>query len=250
MNPNVREDRLLVISDLHLGRWFVDTTGPLHGFLEYAAEGGFHLCINGDGFDVRHSSIVGLADELIEALDYLGQLVSGESRVYYVVGNHDIILEHHVDALPLVRLAPFLNVRSGDARIRIEHGHLYDPFFVRNPDLYFLVTRMSDFFVRIHPVFYGLRGLFRRGRHAVRRAFEGREERRLRGIPGESTAFVRAAAELTARGFDAVIFGHTHQHGTVELGDGRTYLNTGSWFHRPHYVKIEGEDFQLLPWKS
>ena len=63
--------------------------------------------------------------------------------MYYVVGNHDLVLEHFLDSILTFTLSPFLNVASGDARIRIEHGHLYDPFFARYPDLYELATRLA-----------------------------------------------------------------------------------------------------------
>ena len=79
---------------------------------------------------------------------------------------------------------------------------------------------------------------------------QSREDGISEGIKGEAPHFLRAAREIADRGFDSVIFGHAHLHGEMNLGDGKTYINTGSWLHQPHYVKIEHGDVQLLEWRD
>ena len=246
---NVREERLLVISDIHLGNWFFDAGRPVRTFLEYVSKGNYTLCINGDGLDILQTSLVKMTKELSAVFGYLERLVRREPHLYYVVGNHDIILEHFIEDYEGLQLTPFLNVSSGERRIRIEHGHVYDPFFVRYPDLYFFVTRWSGTLLKIHPIFYRIHLVWKRIGSTLRR---GRPDKKrgpdIQGIRGEPGHFVEAAYELTRRGFDAVIFGHTHFHGEVDLGGGKKYLNTGSWFHAPHYVKIEEGRAELLAW--
>jgi UDP-2,3-diacylglucosamine pyrophosphatase LpxH len=44
-----------------------------------------------------------------------------------------------------------------------------------------------------------------------------------------ATEYLEAAHELADRGFRYVIFGHTHQAKQVDLGNGRFYLNSGTW---------------------
>jgi len=246
---NVREDRLLVISDIHLGNLFFNTSGLLFRFLEYAARENYNLCINGDGLDIVQTSLIKMTKELSAAFDYLGRLVRGEARIYYVIGNHDIILEHFIEDFQHIHLAPFLNVTSGDKRIRVEHGHLYDPFFARHPDLYFAVTRLAGLALRIHPSLYHVHTFNRRVRATVNRAFR-RGDGGGQNSSNEPRCFRQAARELSRRGFDAVVLGHTHLHGMEELEGGGTYYNTGSWFKQPHYVKIEQGDIELLPWKG
>jgi UDP-2,3-diacylglucosamine pyrophosphatase LpxH len=247
---NVREERLLVISDIHLGNWFFAANRSLMKFLQHVSDGGYTLCINGDGLDILQTSLVKMTKELSGVFGYVERLVRAGPRLYYVIGNHDIILEHFIEDFQGVQLTPFLNVASGDRRIRIEHGHLYDPFFVRYPDLYFMVTRWSGLFLKIHPAFYHLHGGWKRAKGAVKRLAAKKEAESLPGLRGEPSHFVRAAREVANRGFDTVIFGHTHFHGSVDLGGGKTYINTGSWLHRPHYVKIENGTVELLPWNG
>ena len=247
MIVNIREERLLVISDVHLGNWHFSASRPLMSFLDYVWRGQYALCINGDGLDILQTSLVKMTKELSTVFGYLERLIRRDARLYYVVGNHDIILEHFIEDYQGVQLTPFLNVISGARRIRVEHGHIYDPFFVHYPDLYFLLTRWSGLFLRINPIFYHLHHAFKTSKSALRGTFRRRTEG-LKGIPGESLHFASAARELSRRGFDDIVFGHTHRHGKVDLGDGKTYLNTGSWFHAPHYVKIEHGSVELLPW--
>jgi UDP-2,3-diacylglucosamine pyrophosphatase LpxH len=51
----VQEQRMLVISDLHLGNPSSTARGRLIDFLEEARAGGWGVCINGDGFDLLQS---------------------------------------------------------------------------------------------------------------------------------------------------------------------------------------------------
>jgi UDP-2,3-diacylglucosamine pyrophosphatase LpxH len=69
----------------------------------------------------------------------------------------------------------------------------------------------------------------------------------VRSIPGEPPAFVRAALEITERGFDAVIFGHTHCCGHVELPNGGSYYNTGLWHTDPHFAEVDRGQVTLRP---
>jgi UDP-2,3-diacylglucosamine pyrophosphatase LpxH len=244
MITQVEEERLLVISDLHLGNPFSRTKRQIVEFLSYACDSGYNLCINGDGIDIMQTSFLRIAREMPEVFQRLRNMTRRGQRAYYVIGNHDIMLEHLLDdwGAFYLTLTPFLNVVSGDKRIRIEHGHLYDPFFAHMPEFYEFVTRLAGYALRFYPDLYrawmqyeGLRG----------RLFD-----RHQGIPGEPSSFLEAAREITNRGFDAVILGHTHHPGTVDLGRGNVYLNTGSWLLTHHYAKIDHGRVELKRWEG
>ena len=51
-------------------------------------------------------------------------------------------------------LTPFLNVTSGALRIRIEHGHVYDPFYAANPRVYEMLGAAAAPLLRIYPDIY------------------------------------------------------------------------------------------------
>lgn len=240
MITTIQSDRLVVISDLHLGNPFSNAKRKVIPFLKWAAQEKFDICINGDGLEIAQASFAKVAYEVPEFFRVLGDFKRAGREVYYVTGNHDIALEHFLEDWGLMKVSPFLNVHSGDIRIRIEHGHIYDPFFVKHPVLYERLTHFGGYLLKLHPEIYRLWISFER--------FTSRLRARKTGILGEKPEFREAALELSRRGFDAIVLGHTHHPGESALETGSTYLNPGSWMLAPHFVKIESGRVSLESW--
>lgn len=241
MITEIQSKKLAVISDLHLGNPCCKTKRNVIRFLHWAAEQGYDICINGDGFEIAQVSFRKLAEDVPDVLHTLKLIAKKGCNTYYVVGNHDIAFENFLDDWGSFKMAPFLNVSSGDTRIRIEHGHLYDPFFVRYPRLYEFSTVVAGFFLSVSPRFYKLWIKFEEFRSA-------RRARRGEVITGESPSFAAAARELSLRGFDHIIFGHTHHVGEVDLGQGKKYFNPGSWMMGCTFVEIHDGAASLKQW--
>lgn len=254
MIVDVCEERLLVTSDSHLGSFFCDARRGLVQFLEYASTHGYNVCINGDGIDVLHTSLGKMVREIGELVhDCRTVLEKANITVYYTIGNHDIVLEQYLEDWGRLRLVPFLNLSSGDKRIRIEHGHLYDPFFSRHPDMQDALTRFGGLICRIYPPWYHWYKIYGVVKYRYLGLLSGKNgsESNPRMQRGEGPAYVDAAEELAERGFDAVIFGHTHNPGLLTLNNNRAqYLNTGSWFSQPYYVEIDHGQITLKSWTS
>ncbi|NDF15610.1 UDP-2,3-diacylglucosamine diphosphatase, partial [bacterium] len=136
MITSIQSERLVVISDLHLGNPFSHAKRKVLPFLKWAAQERFDVCINGDGLEIAQASFRKIAFDVPEFFRLLGEFKRAGREVYYVTGNHDIALEHFLEDWGMMKVSPFLNVHSSGKRIRIEHGHIYDPFFVRYPALY------------------------------------------------------------------------------------------------------------------
>jgi UDP-2,3-diacylglucosamine pyrophosphatase LpxH len=226
-------DRMVVISDLHLGNPFSSVRRKTVEFIDWAAAHGYDICINGDGFDVAQVSLPRFTQDVPEVLQALRAAVDRGRQVFYVVGNHDIVFEHFLTDWAGFKLAPFLNVSCGGARVRVEHGHLYDPFFVAYPRLYDFCTWVGGFALKVHPRLYRMWIRFERLKSRVARLRNGG------GIVGESASFFESASRIERRGFDAVVFGHTHHTGKAKLPEGGMYFNPGSWMLGSHYVRIE-----------
>lgn len=253
MITNISEDKLIVISDLHLGNPFCFSKRKIIEFLSYIYENDYNLCINGDGFDIAQTSFVKLAKEVPEVFNQFRRFEKKKLNVYYVIGNHDLVLEHFFEDWELFTLTPFLNVTSQDLRVRIEHGHLYDPFFLKKPDLYEFCTHLAGYFLNISPHLYKVWILFERalGYYRQRKS----KKNNLIGILGEAESISEAAMMILERGFDAVVFGHTHHPGEVVLGHTHhpdeveirnlTYFNTGSWLMHTKYIEILNGDIAL-----
>ncbi len=245
MITEIEAERLLVISDLHLGNPFCRAKRDVVEFLDYAARSGASVCINGDGLDIMQTSFPRIARDAPEVFARFKKVVAGGGHIYYVIGNHDLVLEHFFENWGLFQVVPFLNVNSGKRRIRIEHGHLYDPFYAASPHAFALATAAAGLVLDIYPGAYRLWIAIEklRGRARSRRSIR-------EGIEGEHQHVIEAVEELIGRGFDTVILGHTHHIGEVDLGRGRSYINTGSWMLEPAYAEITAGQVALKPWRS
>lgn len=254
MNIEATEEHLVIVSDLHLGNPASTARTRLPAFLDHIRNTGASVCINGDGFDMLQTSFSRLAADAIPVLNRLKALKAEGRNIYYVVGNHDIVLEHFLEEWSLCRLSPFLNLRSGDRRIRIEHGHLYDPFFAQSPQLYGIATRLARYALFTAPDTYKL---WAKGQ---RRLQDARRQRVGRAVPGADNGhrhmsllgspYHEAASMILRRGFDAVIFGHTHCAEMVTLPEG-VYVNSGNWLSgAATYVEITKGELVVRTWEG
>lgn len=242
------QERMLVISDLHVGNPFSKASYTLLDFLDYARQHRFDLCINGDGFEILQASFASLAYDSVEVMRRLRFHLDEGLRVFYVVGNHDIVLEKFLStftrgtggATAQIEITPFLNVMTGDVRVRIEHGHLYDPSFVKHPALYERLTRLVGPLLHLYPDVYRVWSWYEDLKQRLR---SGRSSERV-----EQSVYYEAADMLLQRGFDVVVFGHTHKPEDVLLAPGRRYVNAGNWVRGGSYVKLEQGSIELLSW--
>lgn len=244
MITEINDAKLVVISDLHLGNPFSKAKNATVEFLHWASRHEYDVVINGDGFEIAQVSFSRIARDVPEVFHALKTFTARGRNIYYVIGNHDIVLENFLNDWGGFKMAPFLNVWSGDKRIRIEHGHLYDPFFVKNPDLYEFFTWLAGFALKVHPSLYQCWIAFEKFKSRFIWKDTGE------GIVGEHANFREAAVELSQRGFDIVVFGHTHHAGEASLPEGRKYFNTGSWLMGTPYLEIKNGAIHLRRWEK
>lgn len=242
MITSAKAKKLVVISDIHLGNPFSKGRDEALRFLKWAAMENYDICINGDGLEIAQVSFEKLAEEIPVVVRTLKEINKMGINVYYVVGNHDIALEHFLEDWGSLKVCPFLNLSSGENRIRIEHGHLYDPFFVKFPVAYEILTRFAGIFLEINPNLYKLW-------IKIEKIFTQMRFKKS-SIVGELPEFQEAAFEICQRGFDAVIFGHTHHMGEVSLPENKKYYNSGSWLMSFNYLEIINGNVQLKNWKK
>jgi UDP-2,3-diacylglucosamine hydrolase len=236
---DTHQQRLLVISDLHIGNPFSTASDHLGPLIDYARRERFNLCINGDGFEILQSSFRGLAYDAVGVLQRIRTLLDSGLDVYYIVGNHDILLEHFLSGWSDIHIVPFLNVHSQGQRIRIEHGHLYDPSFVRSPRFYEWMTHMAGPLLHIYPDIYRVWNWYE---GVKRRIALWRQPSIL-----QRSVYYEAADMLLRRGFDVVIFGHTHEPLDLRLDPGR-YVNSGNWLRGGSFVEINQGRVELKHW--
>lgn len=243
-NTLVEEEHLYIISDLHLGNPSFIQGGGFSSFLKHISGKDVNLCINGDGLDLLQISFPKLMLVFPDVLEALrGFLNSGSNKIYYIVGNHDIYLEGFLEDSGIFNVVPFLDVVSGKRRIHIEHGHLYDRFFLYHPEIYIQLTKFFGLLLRAAP------GLFRVWDKALL-AFSSILAKKQDVGLFDRRSSIEAAEDILKRGFDVVVFGHTHRFGIYDSGQNRKYFNTGSWIGKiGHYVEIDKGEVSLKEWE-
>ena len=236
---DTRQERLVVVSDLHVGNPYSAASRNLGSFLDDAARRGYNVCINGDGFEILQARFASLAADSVGVLQSLRRVIDAGRSVFYVVGNHDIALENFLSAWSGIQITPFLNVISGAARIRIEHGHLYDPSFVKSPRFYEWMTRAAGPLLHFYPDVYRLWTAYELFKHRLHGAWHG---------GGSASVYHDAARMLLKRGFDVVVFGHTHNSEEVVFEAGQRYFNSGNWLRGGTFVEIDHGQVSLRRW--
>jgi UDP-2,3-diacylglucosamine pyrophosphatase LpxH len=236
VRTTVTEERLLIVSDIHMGNALHRPRRAFLDFVHFALENRYSVCINGDGLDIVQLSLQRLNADLTPSLKLFARFGETGKNIYYTVGNHDLSLEHFLADMGRMKVLPFLNVHSGNLRVRVEHGHMYDGMFLKFPRVYHAFMLIGGLAIAIGPKAY------ERIHHVnaliigfAEWLFSGFGAKKkvgsISGIKGERECFGDGALNVGMRGFDIVTFGHTHLAGTSKLGDGKlTYYNTGGWF--------------------
>ncbi len=244
----VREDHLCVISDLHLGNPAFLKRDYLSSFINYLAKNGISLCINGDGIDLLQYSRQKLLTDFQAVVKSLKDLVyGGGKKIYYVVGNHDFSFESYLAESGLFSIIPSLRVVSGNRKIHIEHGHIYDQPFRNFPRLHLHLSKVLGKLLKVSPRFFHLYFKIEWFLHEMQnRKLNGRKSKML-----DTSGNLSAALKFFSRGFDIVIFAHTHRHGLHILDGGKILANAGAWTsEKSHYLEIKDGAISLKEWRA
>ena len=246
-NTLVNEERLCIVSDLHLGNPAFVKGDKLSSFLSYMSTRNSSLCINGDVIDLLQFSMPKLMADLSSLLQSLQSFsTQGKNNIYYIIGNHDIYMEAFLESSGIFEVVPYLDVVSGGQRIHIEHGHLYDRLFLFFPRLYIQMAKLLGLAVLLSPRFFHL--WFKIWR--LLQWFRNRKDLKLPNPPIDDPGYMEAAIELFERGFDTVIFGHTHHTGIQDMWNNKIYANPGSWTGKAaHYICIDKGEIRLMEWE-
>ncbi|MCX7655929.1 MAG: metallophosphoesterase [Treponemataceae bacterium] len=126
-----KDDRFVIISDLHMGDGgvrddLVHNRGLILKTLDYYYERGYTLILNGDIEDIqkfKYAQILGAWGSLFKIFNNFAQ----EQRFIKIVGNHDIALLHDTDyPYPLYH---GISLYKGSDRLFVFHGHQASKLF-------------------------------------------------------------------------------------------------------------------------
>ncbi|MBM4274795.1 MAG: hypothetical protein FJ134_10110 [Deltaproteobacteria bacterium] len=247
----VEEDHLCVISDLHLGNPSFLKSHSLRNFLNHLSSNNISLCINGDGMDLLQFSIPKFIRDIDSAFKSLKDFFnSGKNKVYYILGNHDIFIKNFLEESGIFPVLSCLEVVSGNKRIHIEHGHYYDYLFQNYQGKYIQIARFLGKLLKVCPELFHVYFKIEWFIEWFHYRLKNRKLPQVASSAVDSHKYLQAAREFFARGFDIVIFGHSHRHGLQIMEDGKIYANAGAWTsRRSHFLEILKGSISLKEWR-
>lgn len=251
-------ERIFLISDIHIGNPQFDNEKPLIEFLNNVKTKATGLVINGDFLDFQQGPPAKILIDFDSVLAKFFELVHNHFKLWYVIGNHDILLQDFVVNSELVNiLYPRLDLTVGGRQIHIEHGHLYDQYYRRMPWLYNLGSRILGLGLRFNPQLGDQLGsLFNKLQTAHHKFAITPASPDYQGDFSEYETGARGLLTGRDRNHrppvppDVVIFGHTHRPLAAEIEPGRLYINSGCWIKHASYVELSDEGIFTGDWKA
>ena len=214
--------RIAVISDLHIGAEDFRPDG-FGEFLDHLEREHDEIILLGDVFECYFPVLPWKALAEYDRFDRLHHDITRRFRsAKYTIlsGNHDMVVRW-------ARGIPSRTERGGPGyRILLSHGHEHEPAYRTWARMHFVALYMW--------LVYRLKRL---GFPALYE-FSYRRDYELNMKDG-GAAHLEAARGLVRRGWDVVVFGHTHVERHVELRGGGTYINTGDCVRRRMYASLD-----------
>ncbi len=249
---------IFCVSDLHLcDRGYRDNFAVegrevrFHKFLDYVESEGGLLYILGDLFDwwqVNLSRSIRAYQDLLARMAHMGPL-----GALWVVGNHDNALidfigtQIKLQGITLPAMSRAFEATIGGRRFAFLHGHESDPYCRdANPGTGEITAIISGLLEDRN------RGPFSTNHRAVEDQFVGTLEgaltlwRKLTLQHGRMDEMLDGVeAYRRAAGADVVVYGHTHEPGSI----GDYHFNTGTWARtNDTFVRID-DDGSAAVWE-
>lgn len=219
-------EKTYIISDIHLGSDACEAK-LLNIFLEDLEEKCDRLILNGDVFesiDFRR-----LKKSHWHVLSTLRKL-SNKIKIIWVCGNHDGAAEI-ISHLLGVEVYENYQFTSGNKKILVLHGHIFDEFLDAHP----ILTWIGDFIYNILQRIDKSHNIARFAKHS------SKQYQRCTDIIKEG-----ATKLAQKKGCDVVCCGHTHD-ATADLTKEIAYYNSGCWTEKPcTYIEIIDDEIKIL----
>ena len=276
--PGPRE-KIYFVSDMHLGDGsfadiFQGKDASFLAFLDEVESEAKVLVINGDALDYSEAwyfeRILKAHRGLLKRLTRLAERMD----VVYCFGNHDTDIVLFEDIL---KWKVCQKLVIGD-RMLVQHGVEYDPYisnrftesdvWVRLLNIYertfktWVRVPLSDYYTLsnrlAHYLFYHLVRLQRvrirwlkwRGKPKQAKAIEDAISFWTQTELGDPMTITRPVLDrLREDRYEVIVCGHSHLPGIVDAGDGKRYVNLGSWtFANAQFGVWDGDKFVLRDW--
>jgi UDP-2,3-diacylglucosamine pyrophosphatase LpxH len=227
MSPK-RKVEIVVISDVHLGT-YGSRANELVAYLRSIQPE--ILILNGDIIDIWQFSKHYFPADHMQVVKEIATLLSKETKVYYITGNHDEMLRKFKG----FKIGNFeiqnkliLPLKTGTAWFF--HGDVFDTIMKHSKWITKLGGKGYDLLIMINTIVNWFSEKLGKGRISLSKKVKDS----VKGVIKYVNNFEETAADIAIEnGFQFVVCGHIHQPQikkiTKENDDSVTYLNSGDW---------------------
>lgn len=248
MKKKKRKVELVVISDVHLGTYGCKAKELLNYLKTIEPQ---TLILNGDIIDIWQFSKRYFPKSHMSVLKHITSLLSKETEVYYITGNHDEMLRKFKGfKLGNFRIVNKLVLKLYGEKAWFFHGDVFDVTMKNFKWLAKLGGKGYDLLIIINTFFnwvskqlgYGKLSLSKKIKHSVKSAVKFVNN------------FEQTASEIAIEnGYEYVICGHIHQPEirVIENQKGKTtYLNSGDWIENCTALEFNEEKWSLYEYNK
>lgn len=242
-NKKKRDLDILVLSDIHLGTYGCHADELLRYLKTIKPK---KIILNGDIIDMWQFSKNYWPTSHMQVVKYLTGLLTKQTRLYYLPGNHDEMLRKFAGfRLGSLRIENKVLMKLGGKTAWMFHGDVFD-----------VTMRHSRWLAKLGAVGYDTLILINTFVNFLLKSF-GREKislsKRVKDSVKSAVSFIndfeRTAAEIAIdNGYDYVICGHIHQPAmrTITTEKGQVlYLNSGDWVENLTALEYDGFEWKI-----
>ena len=247
-NNTKRQLDAVVISDVHLGTYGCHAKEVLRYLKSIETK---KLILNGDIVDMWQFSTRYFPTSHMKVIKYILNLVSKETKVYYITGNHDETLRKFAGyKMGSLKIINKMVLQHNGKRSWIFHGDVFDVTMkhskwlaklgAKGYDTLILINRFVNYFSE--KMGYGKISLSQKVKNSVKKAMSYIEH------------FEETAADIAiSNKYDYVICGHIHHpvKRIIKNDEGQVvYLNSGDWIENLSALELKDGDWSIYNYKD
>jgi UDP-2,3-diacylglucosamine pyrophosphatase LpxH len=245
-----RELELVVISDVHLGTYGCHAKELLVYLKSINPK---KIILNGDIIDIWQFSKNYFPESHLRIITYLIKLLSKETEIYYITGNHDELMRKFAGCtVGNLRIANKVMLTLNGKKAWFFHGDVFDITMKHSKWLAKLGGKGYDFLILLNTIVNYLFEKVGIGKFSFSKKIKNHVKSAVKFISN----FEETVAEIAMENkFSYVVCGHIHQP-TIKTIPGKkegqevTYLNSGDWVENMTALEYNNKEWKLYEFEK
>jgi UDP-2,3-diacylglucosamine pyrophosphatase LpxH len=238
-----RKIKLVVISDVHLGT-FGCQAKALNKYLKSIDPE--ILVLNGDIIDMWQFSKRYWPDSHMKVIQRIFKMLSADTKVYYLTGNHDEMLRKFTDfKMGKLEILDKLVLNLDGKKAWIFHGDVFDITMKHSKWLAKLGAVGYDTLILINSFVNKVSEMLGKGKVSLSQKVKNSVKQAVKFIDDFEDTAIEIAIE---NNYDYVVCGHIHQPCIRKVDNEKgttTYLNSGDWIENLTALEFNNGKWEL-----